>query len=85
MTDHAGTTRPVGRTPPPAKIDAMFSRFTLYFDEVARSGSLRRAAERLNISPSAIDRHILLMEENMGVALFERLPRGCGSRRQAKS
>ena len=54
----------------------MFSRFTIYFDEVARSGSIRRASERLNISASAIDRHILLMEENMGVALFERLPHG---------
>ncbi len=54
----------------------MFSRFTLYFDEVVRSGSIRRASERLNISPSAIDRHILLMEENLGVQLFERLPTG---------
>lgn len=54
----------------------MFSRFTLYFDEVVRSGSIRRASERLNISPSAIDRHILLMEENLGVQLFERLPQG---------
>lgn len=54
----------------------MFSRFTLYFDEVVRSGSIRRASERLNISPSAIDRHILLMEENLGIQLFERLPQG---------
>jgi DNA-binding transcriptional LysR family regulator len=54
----------------------MFSRFTLYFDEVVRSGSIRRASERLNISPSAIDRHILLMEENLGVQLFERMPQG---------
>jgi DNA-binding transcriptional LysR family regulator len=54
----------------------MFSRFTIYFDEVVRSGSIRRASERLNISPSAIDRHILLMEENLGVQLFERLPQG---------
>ncbi len=54
----------------------MFSRFTLYFDEVVRSGSIRRAAERLNISASAIDRHILLMEEKLGVQLFERLPQG---------
>jgi DNA-binding transcriptional LysR family regulator len=54
----------------------MFSRFTLYFDEVVRSGSIRRASERLNISPSAIDRHILLMEENLGVQLFERVPQG---------
>lgn len=54
----------------------MFSRFTLYFDEVVRAGSIRRASERLNISPSAIDRHILLMEQQLGVQLFERLPQG---------
>lgn len=54
----------------------MFSRFSIYFDEVVRSGSIRRASERLNISPSAIDRHILLMEEKLGVQLFERLPQG---------
>ena len=54
----------------------MFSRFTVYFDEVVRAGSIRRASERLNISPSAIDRHILLMEENLGVQLFERMPQG---------
>ena len=54
----------------------MFSRFTLYFDAVVRAGSIRRASERLHISPSAIDRHILLMEENLGVQLFERLPQG---------
>lgn len=54
----------------------MFSRFTLYFDAVVRAGSIRRASERLNISPSAIDRHILLMEENLGVQLFERMPQG---------
>ena len=54
----------------------MFSRFSLYFDEVVRSGSIRRAAERLHISPSAIDRHILLMEEKLGVSLFERHAQG---------
>jgi len=54
----------------------MFSRFTVYFDEVVRSGSIRRASERLNISPSAVDRHILLMEQELGVQLFERIPQG---------
>jgi DNA-binding transcriptional LysR family regulator len=54
----------------------MFSRFTVYFDEVVRSGSIRRASERLNITASAIDRHILLMEEKLGVRLFERRPQG---------
>lgn len=54
----------------------MFSRFTLYFDGVVRSGSMRRAADRLNISASAIDRQILLMEQQLGVPLFERSPQG---------
>jgi DNA-binding transcriptional LysR family regulator len=54
----------------------MFSRFTRYFDEVARCGSIRRASERLHIAPSAVDRQILNMEEELGVPLFERLPHG---------
>lgn len=54
----------------------VFSRFAIYFDEVGRRGSLRAAAERLRIAPSAIDRQILAMEKDIGVALFERLPTG---------
>ncbi len=48
----------------------------LYFAEVARSGSLRRAAEKLHISASAINRQILQAEEAFGTPLFERLPEG---------
>jgi DNA-binding transcriptional LysR family regulator len=54
----------------------MFSRFSLYFDEVCRRGSIRQAAEHLNIGPSAIDRQILLTEDRLGVKLFERMPQG---------
>lgn len=46
------------------------------FDEVARRGSIRKAAEKLNASASAINRQILKLEDEYGVALFERLPRG---------
>ena len=53
-----------------------FSRFTRYFDEVARQSSIRKASEKLNVSASAIDRQILRVEEDLGVALFERLPTG---------
>ena len=53
-----------------------FSRFAIYFAEVARSGSLRRAAEKLHISASAINRQILQAEEAFGTPLFERLPEG---------
>ena len=53
-----------------------FSRFAIYFTEVARSGSLRRAGEKLHISASAINRQILQAEEDFGTPLFERLPEG---------
>jgi|GEM_PF-6878967 len=43
-----------------------FSRFAIYFTEVARSGSLRRAGEKLHISASAINRQILQAEEDFG-------------------
>jgi DNA-binding transcriptional LysR family regulator len=48
----------------------------VYVDQVARSGSIQRAAKELNIAASAVDRQILLLEAELGVALFERLPRG---------
>jgi DNA-binding transcriptional LysR family regulator len=54
----------------------VFSRFTRYFAEVARLGSIRKASEQLNVSASAIDRQILRAEEEFGMALFERLPTG---------
>lgn len=53
-----------------------FSRFSRYFMEVARLGSLRRAAESLHVSASAIDRQILQAEDAYGAPLFERLPSG---------
>ncbi|MDN7196332.1 LysR family transcriptional regulator, partial [Klebsiella pneumoniae] len=53
-----------------------FSRFAHYFIAVARYGSLRRAAEQLHISASAINRQILQAEEAFGTPLFERLSEG---------
>jgi DNA-binding transcriptional LysR family regulator len=53
-----------------------FSRFARYFLEVARLGSLRKAAEVLHVSASAIDRQILQAESELGTALFERFPTG---------
>ena len=47
-----------------------------YFDQVARSGSIRKAAEDLNVTASALDRRLMDIEEELGVQLFERLPRG---------
>lgn len=52
------------------------TRLIHYLDEIVRCGSIRGAAERLNISSSAINRQILQLERELDVALFERLPRG---------
>jgi DNA-binding transcriptional LysR family regulator len=54
----------------------IFDRGAVYFEEVARRGSIRRAAEHLHIVPSAVNRQILHLEEALGVPLFERLPQG---------
>lgn len=43
---------------------------------VAKSGSIRKAAEILSITSTALNRRILAMEEELGVQIFERLPRG---------
>lgn len=51
-------------------------RIWRYVDEVARAGSLRQAAERLNMNASALQRRIQDVEEDLGAALFERLPSG---------
>jgi len=47
-----------------------------YIDAVAKAGSIRKAAETLSISSTALNRRILAMEEEFGVPIFERLPRG---------
>ncbi|CUH76018.1 LysR substrate-binding domain-containing protein [Tropicibacter naphthalenivorans] len=44
----------------------------LYFECVARRGSLSRAAEELSVSPSAVSQQVRLMEEQLGVKLFRR-------------
>ncbi|VWX46698.1 LysR family transcriptional regulator [Novosphingobium sp. 9U] len=53
-----------------------FSRFLRYFMAVGRLGSIRRAADELNVSASAIARQILNVEAEIGAPLFERLPSG---------
>lgn len=44
--------------------------------DVAATGSIRRTAEQLNITPSALTRKIQDFEAEMGVPIFERLPQG---------
>lgn len=43
-----------------------------YFQTVARLGSIRRAAQALNVAPSAISRTIQHLEQELGAPLFER-------------
>ncbi|MFZ4832573.1 LysR family transcriptional regulator [Rouxiella sp. Mn2063] len=50
-------------------------RLLMYLDQVARAGSIRKAAARLHISASAINRQILALEDELGTPLFQRLPR----------
>jgi DNA-binding transcriptional LysR family regulator len=45
-----------------------------YFREIARHGSIRRAASTLNVAPSAVDRQLLKLEAQLGAAVFDRLP-----------
>lgn len=51
-------------------------RFLRYMDEVARTRSIRGAASKLNVTPSALNRRIMDMEDELGVKLLERRPRG---------
>lgn len=44
--------------------------------DVAESGSIRRSAERLAITPSALTRKIQDFEAELGTPIFERLPQG---------
>ena len=51
-------------------------RFLRYVDEVARAGSIRKAAEQLHVTASAVNRRVLDLEEELGAPLFERRARG---------
>ena len=48
----------------------------LYFNTVAREGSIARASEVLHLTPQTISSQIKLLEESLGAALFERAGRG---------
>ena len=46
------------------------------FDEVARRGSIRKAAETLHLTAAAVHQQVLNLEARIGTPLFDRLPRG---------
>ncbi|POF34288.1 LysR family transcriptional regulator [Roseibium marinum] len=45
-------------------------------EAVSKAGSIRKAAEDMNITSSALNRRIQGFEEEFGAPIFERLPRG---------
>lgn len=47
-----------------------------YIEAVMRAGSIRKAADDMNITASALNRRIQRFEEEFGFEIFERLPRG---------
>ena len=54
----------------------LHSRKLIYINEIVRCGSIRKAAARLNVASSAVNRQILALEEELGAPIFERLPKG---------
>lgn len=51
-------------------------RFLRYLDEVARCRSIRGAAQKLNVTPSALNRRIMDIEAELDAKLLERRARG---------
>ena len=47
-----------------------------FIDAVARAGSIRKAAEGMALTSTALNRRVLALEEELGVPIFERLARG---------
>lgn len=47
-----------------------------YFVAIAQAGNMHKAAEQLRIAQPALSRQIKLLEAELGVILFDRLPRG---------
>ncbi len=72
----AGSARVARVFPHASHVDVMDPTALRYFLEVARSGSLSKASERLFVAASALSRQIAKLEEQMGTPLFERQPRG---------
>ena len=46
------------------------------FEAAARHESIARAADELCVTQGAVSRHVKILEEELGVQLFRRLPRG---------
>jgi DNA-binding transcriptional LysR family regulator len=65
-----------GRLAARALREGLETKHLRYFVAVAEEEHLGRAADRLNVAASAVSRRIQDLEADLGVELFERLPRG---------
>ena len=54
----------------------MHDKLLIYLDEVARQGSIRKAAAVLNVASSSVNRKIISAEQDLGTRLFERIASG---------
>ncbi|MEM7047349.1 MAG: LysR family transcriptional regulator [Pseudomonadota bacterium] len=54
----------------------MHAVFLRYLDETARQGSIRKAANLLNVSSTSINRNIIQAERKLGVKVFDRTAQG---------
>jgi DNA-binding transcriptional LysR family regulator len=54
------------------KLRKLHSSALTYFVSVANEGSFRGAARKLHVASSAVNRHVLLLEQELGFALFDR-------------
>ncbi|RYB02576.1 LysR family transcriptional regulator [Lichenibacterium ramalinae] len=73
---HSPDARRSGRHDDVGRATMLHGRMLRYLDEVARCGSIRKAAERLNVAASAVNRQILSLEAELDTPLFERMPGG---------
>jgi LysR family glycine cleavage system transcriptional activator len=53
------------------------------FEAVVRHGSIKKAAEELNVTAAAVSYQLKYLEEYLGVSLFRRMPRGIVPSREA--
>lgn len=59
-----------------ARVDGMDTRLLRTFTTVARTENLTAAAERLHLVQSTVTAHVQALEKELGLRLFDRLPRG---------
>ncbi len=55
---------------------AIHSSYIRYFNEVRNCGSIRKAAAKLHVAPSAVSRQMLKLEGELEISLFERQTSG---------